>query len=72
MSLTLTLTHYIRILVFLGSTTNYTITTTHYCRGNLILKDCLEDRVIHSRDYVRPGPGPSESVGGNIVVAGQH
>ena len=74
--MSLTLTHYIRILLFLGSTTNYTITTTHYCRGNLILKDCLEDRVIHSRDYVRPGPGPgpdpSESVGGNVVVAGQH
>jgi hypothetical protein len=31
-------------------------------RGNLILADCLEDRVINSSDYVRPGPGPSESV----------
>jgi hypothetical protein len=37
--------------------TNLMITLT--CRGNLILADCLEDRVIHSRDYVRPATADS-------------
>jgi hypothetical protein len=33
-----------------------------YHRGNLILADCSEDRVIDSRDYVRPVEAPCAEI----------